>query len=58
MLTVFDQGGLYTARLEDGLDTITSVRQASLRTIAARREARRSAHPYYWGAFVASGDWR
>jgi CHAT domain-containing protein len=49
--------GLYEGRLE-GLTTVEAVRQASLKVIQRRRQAGRSAHPAFWGAFVATGDWR
>jgi len=49
---------LYEARLEKGLDTAESVRDASLTVLGRRREAGESTHPFYWGAFVAAGDWR
>jgi CHAT domain-containing protein len=48
---------LYSARLE-GLSTAEAMRRASLEVIEARRRAGRGAHPFYWGAFVAAGDWR
>jgi CHAT domain-containing protein len=48
---------LYAARL-DGLSTAEAVRQASLHTLEARRAARLDSHPWSWGAFVATGDWR
>jgi len=49
---------LYQARLEKGLDTAASVRDASLTVLGRRREAGESTHPFYWAAFVAAGDWR
>jgi CHAT domain-containing protein len=49
---------LYTARIERGMDTATSVAQAQREVLAARRARGESTHPYYWAAFVASGDWR
>jgi CHAT domain-containing protein len=48
---------LYQGRLA-GLSTLQAVKQASLLMIAAQRSAGRSTHPYFWGAFVAAGDWR
>lgn len=48
---------LYERRLS-GLSTAQAVRSASLDIIAERRAAGDSAHPFYWGAFVAAGDWR
>jgi len=48
---------LYDGRLH-GLSTVDAVRQASLRMIASQRSSGGSTHPYFWGAFVATGDWR
>jgi len=48
---------LYTARF-DGLTTSDAVRRASLRILEERRAADLSTHPFFWGAFVAAGDWR
>ena len=49
---------LYEGRLLRDLDTAEAVRQASLTVLRQRREAGKSTHPLYWGAFVAAGDWR
>lgn len=49
--------GLYRHRLA-GSTTAEAVREASLHTLRARREAGLGAHPFFWGAFVAAGDWR
>lgn len=49
---------LYEARLRLGITTAESVRHAGLELLRARREEGRSTHPFYWGAFVAAGDWR
>ncbi len=48
---------LYESRL-DGAAWPEAVRHASLSLIADRRRARLSDDPFYWGAFVAAGDWR
>ncbi|MGH9869561.1 MAG: CHAT domain-containing protein [Candidatus Polarisedimenticolia bacterium] len=48
---------LYRNRL-DGLSAADSVRKASLEALKARRSHGLSAHPFFWGAFVASGDWQ
>ncbi len=48
---------LYKARLS-GQSTIQSVRSASITILEARRKAGITTHPFYWGAFVAAGDWR
>jgi CHAT domain-containing protein len=49
--------GLYRARAA-GRPTPEAVREADLAVIRARRNNGLSTHPFYWGAFVASGDWR
>jgi CHAT domain-containing protein/Tfp pilus assembly protein PilF len=48
---------LYEARL-GGHSTAESVRRAAVSVIENRRRAGWSTHPFYWGAFVAAGDWR
>lgn len=49
---------LYEARWTEGLDTVQSIRSACLSTLSQRREAGASDHPFYWGAFVATGNWQ
>ena len=49
---------LYEGRLQRGLDTAEAVHSASLSVLEERRQAGESTHPFYWGAFVAAGDWR
>ena len=49
---------LYEARFAKGMSTTDAVRAASLARLAQRRETGLSAHPFYWAAFVAVGDWR
>ena len=49
--------GLYRARLS-GLSTAASMRRASVERIQSRRDRGLPTHPFYWGAFVAAGDWR
>ena len=48
---------LYAARFARGEPTATAMRSASLAILTARRAAGDSTHPYYWAAFVATGDW-
>ena len=48
---------LYQGRVK-GLSTIDAVAAASREMIEQRRRSGESTHPFYWGAFVASGDWR
>jgi len=49
---------LYRARLQKGMTTAESVQYASLELLRDRRDAGLSTHPFYWGAFIAAGDWR
>jgi CHAT domain-containing protein len=49
---------LYAARLGKRLDTAQALAAAQRAVLAARRAGGESTHPYYWAAFVASGDWR
>ena len=38
-------------------DTGQSLRAASLQVLRQRRAKHQSTHPFYWGAFIAAGDW-
>ncbi|HET7696536.1 MAG TPA: CHAT domain-containing tetratricopeptide repeat protein, partial [Vicinamibacterales bacterium] len=49
---------LYEGRWSRQLSTADAVRAASLAVLRQRRSSGRSAHPFYWAAFVAAGDWR
>ena len=49
---------LYEGRLARKMDTAAAVRHASLKLLRERREKNESTHPFYWGAFIAVGDWR
>ena len=49
---------LYAARWQAHVDTPQALASAEHSTLNARRERGESTHPYYWAAFVASGDWR
>jgi CHAT domain-containing protein/tetratricopeptide (TPR) repeat protein len=48
---------LYEQRLA-GRSTAEAVRGAGLRILNDQRARGRTTHPYYWGGFVAAGDWR
>lgn len=48
---------LYAARLS-GLSTLDAVDRASHLLLARLRQSGADPHPYYWGGFVAVGDWR
>ncbi len=50
-------GTLYREHFLNGKDTGESVRAASLRILRQRRAKHQSTHPFYWGAFIAAGDW-
>jgi CHAT domain-containing protein/Tfp pilus assembly protein PilF len=49
---------LYSGRLQKHLATAEAMRDASLTVLRARRAHSQSTHPFYWGGFVAAGDWR
>jgi CHAT domain-containing protein len=49
---------LYRGRLQKHLGTAEAMRDASLTVLRARRASGRTTHPFYWGGFVAAGDWR
>ena len=49
---------LYEGRLTRQLGTAEAVSQASLEMLRERRQKGESTHPFYWGAFVATGDWQ
>lgn len=49
---------LYLGRVKKKLDTADAVRQADLNVLRARRAQALSTDPFYWAAFVATGDWR
>lgn len=50
-------GHLYRARM-GGASTAEAVRAANLGSLEDLRRIDGSAHPFFWGAFVAAGDWR
>lgn len=49
---------LYSARFADGASTSAAVQRAGRAQLASRRSRGESTHPFYWGGFVATGDWR
>lgn len=49
---------LYESRFGTGLSTAEAVREASVTLLRQRREAGLGTHPFFWGGFVAAGDWR
>ncbi|HEX4480540.1 MAG TPA: CHAT domain-containing tetratricopeptide repeat protein [Rudaea sp.] len=48
---------LYRARLQKHASVPEAIAQAQLSVLADRRARGVSTHPYFWAAFVASGDW-
>ncbi len=48
---------LYAARFR-GMTTAEAVRESTIQTLATRRGSGSSTHPFFWGAFTATGDWR
>lgn len=49
---------LYRARFVDHADVPDAMASAMRSTIASRRAAGLSDHPYYWAAFISEGGWR
>ena len=49
---------LYKARLVRGLNISSCVREADLAILRDRRAKGLSTNPFYWGGFVATGDWQ
>ena len=49
---------LYEARFIHGRETAECVRDACLKVLQHRRKEGKNTHPFYWGGFVAAGDWR
>jgi CHAT domain-containing protein/tetratricopeptide (TPR) repeat protein len=50
--------GVYERRFARGADTMEAVRESGLEQLRRRRQAGLSTHPFYWGGFIAAGDWR
>jgi CHAT domain-containing protein len=48
---------LYEARAS-GLPAAEAVRRAARELLAMQRRRHQPAHPFFWGGFVAAGDWR
>ena len=49
---------LYRSRLQQHATAPEAIAQAQVSVLSARRSRGESTHPFYWAAFVASGDWR
>lgn len=49
---------LYRGRFEKRFNTAEAVHRACLDMLEGRRRNGESTHPFYWGAFIAVGDWR
>jgi CHAT domain-containing protein len=50
--------GVYQRRFARGMSTVEAVREATLGQLRRRRQAGLSTHPFYWGGFIAAGEWR
>jgi CHAT domain-containing protein len=48
----------YEAHFRKKLQTAEAVREASLEVLQELRKKKKNTHPFYWGGFVASGDWK
>jgi CHAT domain len=44
--------------LAAGSDKATALAEAQRGLLAARRQAHKSTHPFFWAAFTLTGDWR
>ena len=49
---------VYEARFARTIATMDAAREATLEQLRRRRQAALSTHPFYWGGFIAAGDWR
>jgi CHAT domain-containing protein/Tfp pilus assembly protein PilF len=50
--------GLYRAKFREGKTTSEAMTSATLSQLRQRRARGLSTHPFYWGSFIAVGDWR
>jgi CHAT domain-containing protein/tetratricopeptide (TPR) repeat protein len=50
--------GLYERRFARGIGTMEALRESTLDELRRRRRAGLSTHPFYWGGFIAAGEWR
>jgi len=48
----------YRSGIGRGLGAAEAVREADLTVLRERREKNENTHPFFWGGFIASGDWR
>ncbi len=48
----------YRARIQGGATTASAVRAATLEVLRSRKAQGRSTNPFFWAAFLATGDWR
>jgi CHAT domain-containing protein/Tfp pilus assembly protein PilF len=49
---------LYEQRFLRGAATVDAVRRATLEQLRWRRQTGQSTHPFYWGGFIAAGNWQ
>jgi CHAT domain-containing protein len=47
----------YEAIFSKKLQPAEAVREASLEVLRKLRNKKKTTHPFYWGGFVASGNW-
>jgi CHAT domain-containing protein/tetratricopeptide (TPR) repeat protein len=50
--------GVYERRFVRNLTTMEAVRESTLEQLRRRRRLGLSTHPFFWGGFIAAGDWR
>ena len=49
---------LYEGRFQKSLSTADAVHAATVAVLRDRRAKSQATHPFYWGGFIAAGDWR
>jgi CHAT domain-containing protein len=49
---------LYALRLQHRASTADAIRAGTRQQLQTRRAAGKSTHPFYWAAFIASGNWQ
>ncbi len=58
MATSAWMAAFYEANLDRGLESAWALREAGLSVLRQRRARGEDTHPFYWGAFIGSGDWK
>jgi CHAT domain-containing protein/Tfp pilus assembly protein PilF len=49
---------VYERRFARNLTTMEAVRESTLEQLGRRQRSGLSTHPFFWGGFIAAGDWR